>query len=75
MPSARPSSAFPIALPFLSTSLDWSSIAPWATRTAGRRLTLSNTSAENAGASVEPSFVLMASFELMTASVDLYESL
>ena len=41
---------------------------------AGQGLTSLNTSAEKAGASLLPSLVLIACFEVMTASVALYES-
>ena len=42
---------------------------------AGQALDLGQHAAENAGASESPSAVLTATFELMTASVALYESL
>ena len=76
MPKATPSSAFPIALPFASTSRDWSSIEPCATRTPGRRLDLGqHVGRERRRLVWSRRSILIASFELMTASVALYDSL
>ena len=47
---------------------------PCATRTPGRLATSLSTAAEKAGASVSPSCVSIATFELMTASVASYDS-
>jgi hypothetical protein len=66
--------SLPIALPFASTSRTSSSIEPCARRTPGRACTSLSTADENAGASVSPSAVLIATFELITASVASYES-
>ena len=71
---AIPSSALPIGLPLASSSRAEPSIEPWTTCTPGSASTRRATLAEKAGASVSPSWVLIACFEVMIASVFLYDS-